>query len=99
MAIVDLLGRLCETLRISNVNCVTNCCNGGREDPPNPRDSVPVVVQTEQSGRNRQAIQGSQEADSLSETESSEGVSADAIRVHSTQAGKEKVQKKKSDSG
>ena len=62
-------------------------------------ETVPVAVQTEQSGRNRRAIHGSQEADSRSETRSSEGVSADAIRVHSTQAGKEKVQKKKSDSG
>ena len=34
-----------------------------------------------------------------SETGSSKGVSTDAVRVHTTQTGKEKVQKKKSDSG
>ena len=62
-------------------------------------ETVPVAVQTEQSGRNRQAIKGSQEAGSRSETESGEGVSADAVRVHTAQTGKEKVQKKKSDSG
>ena len=96
MAVADLIGKLCRTLRISNINCVSNCCNEQRSNSPDPRESVPVAVQTEQSGRDRQTLEGGKETDSGNKEEGIKGISSDTVRVHAAQTSSKEVQKKKS---
>ena len=96
MAIADLIGKLCRTLRISNINCVSNCCNEQRSNSPDPRESISDAIQTKQSGRDRQTLEGGQETDSRNKEGGSQGVSPDPVRVHATEARSKEVQKKKS---
>ena len=49
MAIADLIGKLCRTLRISNINCVSNCCNEQRSNSPDheAKKQIPGIKREE----------------------------------------------------
>ena len=96
MAIAELIGRLCETLRISKINCVSNCCNVRRSKSPDPGDTVPVAVQTKHSGRDQQIVEEGEKTEHGSEKGGRQIVFADPVGLHTTQTSDKKIQKKKS---